>query len=979
MNRQEFREKLQAAIQRQLLEGIKQHIESRFSFFDQLLRYVSALERKHEAGESTEQGFLSIFKNIENTIADEGAQSFSETYVAAVDEIAEAFPALEVWRQNESRFTLQKSDPFFTKAAKIGKQIVRVVSRSFFSLGQRIKSLFGGDVRPYPKWKQEIPLRNVTVHFLMDEEFVSGISHELQRMQLEIITDLEDLVVASHDKDGALEVEDFISSKSDKLEQQKFKLQQQVSNFVENKKSAIEKKVETAGTIEQRGSTFSDPQLQETRRHLLEGQQSNVEQWRKIQQLFLKRTQDVIQFLKLWVHLSSRIKKFRETYKGLFVEHLDKPLSELQRMLEQAVGQVHEEEVINIDGLRDRLDSFLRTEIIEPMNQLLEKRILSEKTEHFFEDLLLSAGQSSERALLIFDVDLEKNPPTANQKEIEWRQLVVRALREQFINVLQPSEQENEAFLSQSLEDVEEIQNIIQVNLESVLEVKEEDLEQSEDPREVAREALERILAKVGTLQERTSEKWDTIEQHLEEGEERFSSSLLSLLHEGNIKELQLLKAKYRVKETTNGWRTLLDSRWAAMEERLMIWARFAGKKSSKYLFKGKHLLGIEHQKVEKAKRADIASYLSETDQKMKELPYIYRQLFNFDTSADERFNVRSDESIQTFKKAYEQWQKQIPSLFAVVGEKGSGKSSFLDLMLDQQLQNQEIAHIEFEDTIWTEAQLINKITSELDLKQANTVDDLITEINQFESPRAVVLESLQNCFVRNINGFEAIEKLCYLITETRLNVFWMISCSRYAWTFLEKVLQISEHFSHVAKSDGLNAEQIEKVILNRHRASGYSLYFEPDDSMLKSRTFRKLKDQEGKAQEHLQEKYFEKLSELAEGNASVAIIFWIRSIRDYDDTCFYIEPLEVKKVEMLDNLSTDVLFTLAAFVLHDTLLDDYLAMVLNTSREESRLMINRLRSRGLLEKKGDLYTINHLVYRQIVRTLKERNIIHLV
>jgi hypothetical protein len=205
-----------------------------------------------------------------------------------------------------------------------------------------------------------------------------------------------------------------------------------------------------------------------------------------------------------------------------------------------------------------------------------------------------------------------------------------------------------------------------------------------------------------------------------------------------------------------------------------------------------------------------------------------------------------------------------------------------------------------------------------------------------------------------------------------------MVSCSRYAWSFLDKVLQISEYFSHISKSDSLNADQVKRIILSRHQASGYSLYFESDDQIRQSRTYRKLKDQEEEVQEHLKKEYFEKLTKLAEGNPSIAMIFWIRSIRDYDETYFYIQPLEVTSVEMIEDLNPPVLFALAAFVLHDTLLDEELAMVMNIKLEESRLLLNRLRSRGMLIEKNESFTINHLMYRQIVRVLKERNIIHL-
>jgi hypothetical protein len=81
----------------------------------------------------------------------------------------------------------------------------------------------------------------------------------------------------------------------------------------------------------------------------------------------------------------------------------------------------------------------------------------------------------------------------------------------------------------------------------------------------------------------------------------------------------------------------------------------------------------------------------------------------------------------------------------------------------------------------------------------------------------------------------------------------------------------------------------------------------------------------------------------------------------------------------MIEDLNAQILFALAAFVLHDSLVDQELAMIMNTTIEESRLLINRLRSRGMLVEKGKSYTINHLMYRQIVRVLKERNIIHLV
>ncbi|MDZ7682208.1 MAG: hypothetical protein U5J63_10995 [Fodinibius sp.] len=57
--------------------------------------------------------------------------------------------------------------------------------------------------------------------------------------------------------------------------------------------------------------------------------------------------------------------------------------------------------------------------------------------------------------------------------------------------------------------------------------------------------------------------------------------------------------------------------------------------------------------------------------------------------------------------------------------------------------------------------------------------------------------------------------------------------------------------------------------------------------------------------------------------------------------------------------------------MLHDTLVDEDLSKIMGISMQESRLLINRLHSRGLLVQKDATYTINHRMYRQIVWYLK--------
>ncbi|PAU93591.1 hypothetical protein CK503_10570 [Aliifodinibius salipaludis] len=979
MNRQEFRKKLQKCITEDLEAILTEHIEAHFDRLEQLLRYFSAVERKYDTEDIIKLGFPGILKNIEDTLSKKERESILGIYLSAVDRIGEKFPDDEVWKQEEERFVVQHKDPIWIAIAKRSKSTARDIAKFGYKTTQAFKSIFGADRKVYPGWEQKIPLRQAVRYYLLDDKSVLEWGHHLQRVQLNLITDIEDLLVREEDEQKELDLTVFVSDQKKKLEEKKADLLDNVEETLSSKQSQIAEDIEKVGTLEWRADFFDEKRLQTTEEKLENQFRTYQEQWQFVQRLFFERTKDVVQFLKLQSEIGEEIAKFNRAFEDTFRKSLKAPLQEFSTDIKEATEKVGRGATLGeLQTLHETFETFVDERLIQPIQKLLDKRILAQKTDHLFEDLLLKVGQSPQEAQLVFDAELDENPPSVNQQEVEWRQLVIRALRELFMNPLQPANQQYEEFLSQNLEEIIEVKNIIAVNFDSALKARDEDVTEKEDPTKVVGEALKRILKKVQELNDRADEKWQQIDNSISEGREKFFSSLLALLHEGDSKQLQLLNAKYRMKEKKKDWQTVLDSRWARVADWLMLWSRFVWKKLKTYGTDLKVFLGFKEKKIQESKRIDIATYLSETDQKMNELPYIYRRLFDFQSLADKRFFEPAQESTVTFKRAYEQWQNKLPTNFAVVGEKGSGKSSFLSLIVESELEEKEVETVEFTRTIWEEDQLVSKIATEFEVESPQSIEELVTAINGSDQRRVVVLESIQNCFVRNINGFKAIEKLSYLISETRNNIFWMVSCSRYAWSFLDKVLQISEYFSHISKSDSLDAEQVKQVILNRHQASGYSLYFEPDGQTQQSRTYRKLKDQEEEAQEYLKKEYFEKLTKLAEGNVSIAMIFWIRSIRDFDEIYFYIRPLEITSVEMIEDLKPPVLFALAAFVLHDTLSDEELAMVMNITREESRLLLNRLRSRGILIEKNESFTINHLMYRQIVRVLKERNIIHL-
>ncbi|TYP92719.1 hypothetical protein LX73_2082 [Fodinibius salinus] len=958
MNRQTFQKELNSALGDTLLPKLDAYVEEWFGDRRQLTRYLSALERKGNDQAKIEEGVASILGALGKLLDDQATEQLLEVYQLAVGEVTEPLPSHVHWQQNDDRFISQDEDSLFVAIAKGVKGIARSNPEN---------------------WQQKIPLQQLVAYHLYNVDFISSWHQQLQRVQLEIITEIEELLVTqTTEEKGNTEdwttVADTLKKKLDDHEQA---IRQRMGDDIDKLKSQINQAVEKTGTLERRPAYYREARTLSRRKETEQKLQSQAEKWTESQQLLHGRTELMLELLNILHAIFDRCSRLRNDLKSYFSEVVTDPLNDLHGLLQQGKKETS---VRQIHQLKEQLMQHVDEQIIGRLKKDIEQQVFTQKAEHFYDDLLMRGNQASQEQTMLHDMDLEKNPPEIDSRKIDWRLLVVRQIREQLVSKIQPLQQQYVSFLAELLEDIRDISNVIDVNLESAVAVEDDHQgEKGEDTKEVAREALERLLNTVEELQSRSEEKHREIIDVIQEGQESFTEFLLALVHEGDLNELQLLNAKYKAKETTSGWQTIIRSRMAQVQDHLALWSRFGWKKIKSTVHTLGIFLGFLQKEMEETKRADIATYLSETDQKMQELPYIYRRLFNFDAKADQRFYVQALDSASILKKAYGQWQQSFPSTLAVVGEKGSGKSTFLNLTLEAEISDNQLIQLTMHDTIWTEDQLVEVLGDGLGIKSAQSIQEVVEIINGWSNRKVICIECIQNCFIRNLNGYEVIEKLCYLISETKNQVFWVVSCSRYSWRFLDKTVQLSDYFSHLTTTDRLDADQIKRVILNRHRSSGYTLHFEVDDDTIKPRSYRKLMDDEEKAQEYLQENYFEKLTELAEGNASVAMIFWIRSIREFDDTYCYIQPLEVTSVEMIKDLDPQVLFTLAAFVLHDTISDEDLSMIMHLTKEESRLMINRLQSRGLLVEKDGAYGINHLMYRQIVRVLKERNIIHLV
>ena len=169
--------------------------------------------------------------------------------------------------------------------------------------------------------------------------------------------------------------------------------------------------------------------------------------------------------------------------------------------------------------------------------------------------------------------------------------------------------------------------------------------------------------------------------------------------------------------------------------------------------------------------------------------------------------------------------------------------------------------------------------------------------------------------------------------------------------------------------------EQMVKVILKRHKISGYNLNFKPSKEEEESKSYKKIPD--GKKQDFLFKQYFSDLNKFAKSNISLALLFWLRSAKEVSGDTITIGSLRDIDFSFLSSLETPKVFTLYALLIHDGLTVESFSLVNNLPEVQSRLMLYVLLDDGVIVQKNGLYKINPLLYRQIVTLLQTKNIIH--
>ena len=177
-----------------------------------------------------------------------------------------------------------------------------------------------------------------------------------------------------------------------------------------------------------------------------------------------------------------------------------------------------------------------------------------------------------------------------------------------------------------------------------------------------------------------------------------------------------------------------------------------------------------------------------------------------------------------------------------LVGEKGSGTSSLINIVLKKFNLNAKVYRKEFSYTIYTEEELLKAFENILQTDNLKSTDQLIDYLNGFNDRRIIILENLEDFFLRIVDGFEALTKLLEVITSTNDKILWITTCNVHSWEYLKRVVSLNDFFIFNIRMEDINENIITNIILERHNISGYDLVFIPTAEIEKQKSYKKSK-----------------------------------------------------------------------------------------------------------------------------------------
>ncbi len=305
-----------------------------------------------------------------------------------------------------------------------------------------------------------------------------------------------------------------------------------------------------------------------------------------------------------------------------------------------------------------------------------------------------------------------------------------------------------------------------------------------------------------------------------------------------------------------------------------------------------------------------------------------------------------------------------------VSGARGSGRSAVLGELSERFGESLEVVRIDIPAKTLHESDLANCLGQPLgvDPSDCQSLSQLVEQL-QNRHQTLILVEDAQNIFLAQVGGFEAFLALGRFLRLNRC--LFCLSFDREAWNYLDSAFLGQVITPEVYELPKWSAEALRKLILSRHRATGFVLRY--DDSLLKTTL-------DPDDLPNVERAFFHLLWDQSDGNPGIAEALWFESLSPIlgEELTLRVGPPPAIRAEVLDRLNDNSLFLLAALLRHDSLSAEEAEAVTALPKGFVQTAFNHGLESGLLERTAsDRIRVQLFWTIPLTRHLRRRNFLY--
>ncbi len=896
--------------------------------------------------------------------------------------------------QTQERYEPQSGDKFSIKFLKFFKRFFFFLYSAPVRFANLFRKIFKKETKKIEYWPREIPLKNMTAYHLR-ERFAEDMLPEVDKILAEVGSACFDYwdVFAGCDervyrsllagegfedfcKNARLpNIDDRFGEIFQSLDVARTNLQENGGRIFDENFRDLRDAYEKVGTLELPIRNYSSKKifklhfkLKNSYAGIIEGRRNNLfavfDSWSLYEELQMLLYSLREEFLLLRDKVGEKIDRFVEP-------KLKEIIAELSRSVEVISDVPAEEFAEKVKIERDSIIEKISEEAVPKTVELaLEQNFPLMIDEIEFRIRQAAQRLSTKRAVVRSD----KFNRSLKKSDIDYlnpREIALFDIFPKFERAVKKAKHEAVGALQDLQTSLSAVGEIADYNLESAMTLIENG-GSIEEARKSAKEGLTRAVARAEEGDRKLIEL-NRIIDGLESAVGEFEKSIQELKSIESVFEKKAGVAKSKAAARFGKVFKTAREKIADLAPKAFDKLKTHGKKAKKSYQEIKLRIGLD--KAEIGIAVEMSDFLLNSQSAVEKLPFSYRRLFHPRPLETERFYEPRIEAPAILNKSLEVWRKGNFAATALTAERGGGITSIINLFVKPLEAEFELISFDVIDRIVEPENLVSLIGEKLNASDAKNLRDLCDKINSHPKKRIVVVEKIHNLFIRKVGGFECLKAFYEIITGTNSNVFWIATASIYSWDYFDRTINISDFFAATIKLKELRREQINEIILKRHKVSGYNLRFEPSPKDEQSKKFRR-SDDRGK-QEYLRNEYFADLRKFTQSNISLALLFWPLSTKEVSGDKIVLSSLKDLDFSFMDNLSADQIFALHALTIHESLSVREFSEVFGISLKTSEIRLSGMCNDGILIENGGRYEINRALYRQTTELLQKRNLLY--